>query len=76
MTENIVDAAKASPPIAITSLSLFGLPLSEWVYLLTAIYTLLLILGFLRKLFFSYRRSDKDPACAEDCPVAKRNGQK
>ena len=76
MQDHIADFGKASPPIAITSLSLFGLPLSEWVYLLTAIYTLLLILGFLRKLFFSYRRSDRDPACAEDCPVLKRNGQK
>lgn len=75
MQEHMAELGRASPPIAVTSLSFMGVPLSEWVYAVTLLYTILLILNFLRKLFFSYRKSDKDPACAEDCPVAKRARQ-
>lgn len=31
-------AVKAAPPLAVSGLSVMGLPLSEWVYVLTAIY--------------------------------------
>lgn len=58
MTENIVDVAKASPPVAITSLSLFGIPISEWVYFLTAVYTILLIIGWFIK-YFGGSRGEK-----------------
>jgi hypothetical protein len=39
MQAEITDAAvKVSPPVAVTGLSIAGLPLSDWVYILTAVY--------------------------------------
>jgi hypothetical protein len=40
------EAAKVTPPAVVTGLTLFGVGLQDWVYLLTAIYTLLLIVKF------------------------------
>lgn len=34
-------AAKAALPVAVTGMSLWGIPLQEWVYILTIIYTIL-----------------------------------
>lgn len=36
-------AAKASPPVAVSTLSLFGVPVENWVIVATLIYTALLI---------------------------------
>lgn len=33
-------AAKAAPPVAVAGVSIAGIPLSEWVYALTAVYLL------------------------------------
>lgn len=33
---------QAAPPAAITGLSFAGIPLNEWVYILTIIYTLIM----------------------------------
>lgn len=70
--EIVTDAAKAAPPIAATSLELWGVSLSDWLILLTILYTVLLICQMLRKFMLSRRLSDRDPYCAEDCPVARR----
>lgn len=37
------EAVKAAPPIAITAATLAGLSLQEWVYVMTILYTLMLI---------------------------------
>ncbi len=34
----------ALPPVAVGSLVLFGIPLQEWVLLLTAVYTIIMII--------------------------------
>lgn len=39
----ITEAVKATPPIGVTGLELLGISLSDWVMILTAAYTLLLI---------------------------------
>lgn len=67
-----IDAAKGSFPLAVTGLQWFGIPLADWVLILTAIYTLMLIASWVRKFVYSRRLSDRDPVCAEDCPVARR----
>lgn len=72
MQDYVSEFGKASPPIAISGISFMGISLPDWAYIVTIIYTILLLLNFFRKMIFSYRQSDKDPACAEDCPVAKR----
>jgi len=43
-----------------------GFPMSDWVLLLTAIYTLLQILIVVRRLVVSRRASDT--TCIRDCP--------
>lgn len=70
--ESIADITKAAPPVAATSLEMFGISLADWLILVTIIYTVLMICQMLRKFMLSRRLSDRDPGCAEDCPVAKR----
>lgn len=70
--EQYTDLAKAAPPIAISGVTIFGVQVSEWLLILTALYTLLQIILTLRRFCLNRRVGDKDPACAEDCPVAKR----
>lgn len=60
--EQIADLAKVAPPVAITSMSLAGYPMSDWVLLLTALYTLLQIFLLIRRLMVS-RRADDPPEC-------------
>lgn len=43
-------ATKIVPPLTVTGASLFGLPLSDWVYILTIVYTLLQTGHFIWKL--------------------------
>lgn len=38
-----MDIVKVSPPVAVSTFTLFGYPLQSWVLVLTAIYTLLQI---------------------------------
>lgn len=66
------DAVKLAPPIAATSLELWGISLADWLVLITIIYTLLMAAMLIRKFLFSRRLGDRDPVCAEDCPVARR----
>lgn len=40
---SLMTAAKASPPVAVSTLSLFGVPVENWVIVATLIYTALLI---------------------------------
>lgn len=48
---DITDVVKqATPPIAVSTLSLFGVQLSEWVYLLTIIYLMCQIVLLIRKI--------------------------
>lgn len=43
-------ATKIVPPLTVTGASMFGLPLSDWVYILTIFYTLLQTGYFIWKL--------------------------
>ena len=64
--EQIADIAKAAPPLAVTGMTAAGFPMSDWVLLLTAIYTLLQILIVVRRLVISRRATDT--TCIKDCP--------
>ena len=64
--EQIADLAKAAPPIAITSVTVLGFPMSDWVLLATLIYTVLQISLVVRRLLVSRRSSDT--TCTADCP--------
>lgn len=41
--EAIVGAVKASPPVGVVALTVAGMSLQDWVYVLTIFYTLILI---------------------------------
>ena len=43
MKQEVSDAVSAAPPITVAGLTLWGITLQDWVYLLTAIYTVMLI---------------------------------
>ncbi|ADD21676.1 putative holin [Caulobacter phage Cd1] len=43
-------ATRVAPPMAVTGASFLGLPLSEWVYIVTIAYTLLQTAYFIWKL--------------------------
>lgn len=55
MIQETYSASKAvvhtAPPIAISVTSFMGLPVSTWVYVLTAIYTLFQIIRLLPKMY-------------------------
>ena len=70
--EQYTELAKTAPPLAISGVTIFGIQVSEWVLILTLVYTVIQIGLALRRCCFNRRIGDKDPACAEDCPVAKR----
>ncbi|MFZ6730601.1 hypothetical protein ACO0LG_01580 [Undibacterium sp. Ji42W] len=48
MNTNVMEPLKASPPVAISAITLLGIPLNEWVFILTIIYTVLQITFFVR----------------------------
>lgn len=50
LVDGVSYASRVAPPLTVTGLSLFGLPLSEWVYITTIIYTLLQTGYFIWKL--------------------------
>jgi len=53
--ESINEVARAAPPVSVGGLTLWGFPLSEWVLILTAIYTLFLIIDKIPSVFFRLR---------------------
>ncbi|MFZ6772322.1 hypothetical protein ACO0LB_06345 [Undibacterium sp. SXout7W] len=48
MNDNHMETVKAIPPIAISAITFLGVPLNEWVFILTIIYTVLQITFFVR----------------------------
>lgn len=43
-----IEVTKASPPVTVGALTLFGFPMSDWVLAVTALYTLLQMFFLLR----------------------------
>ncbi|WP_434513789.1 hypothetical protein AB6Q56_14505 [Dechloromonas sp. ARDL1] len=74
--EQVGELAKTAPPVAVTSMTLAGYSMNDWVLTLTAIYTLLQIFIVVRRFLVSRRTTDaiqeSDPPCARDCEAARR----
>ncbi|MFZ6875363.1 hypothetical protein ACO0LF_25130 [Undibacterium sp. Di27W] len=49
MNDYPMETVKTMPPIAISAITLLGIPLNEWVYILTLIYIVLQITFFVRE---------------------------
>ena len=63
--EQLVDVAKTAPPITVTGLTIIGIPVQDWVFLLTVIYTALQIFLALRR--YLLERQVTDDTCVKDC---------
>lgn len=48
MSDHNMEPVKALPPVAISAITVLGVPLNEWVFILTIIYTVLQITFFVR----------------------------
>ncbi len=48
--EQTAEFVRAAPPLTITSMTVLGFPMSDWVLLLTALYTLLQMALLVRRL--------------------------
>lgn len=48
MNDSHMETVKSMPPVTISAITLLGVPLNEWVFILTIIYTALQITFFLR----------------------------
>jgi hypothetical protein len=54
------EAAKAAPPVGVGGMVLVGVPLSDWVLILTGLYTALQLFFLLRDKWWRDRNGPKD----------------
>ena len=52
------EIAKTTPPIGVSALSLMGIPLSDWVYIVTIVYVLIQIYVLLYKTFWKKEKNE------------------
>lgn len=45
-TERLVEAAKAAIPVSVTTISILGVPVEQWMYIATFTYTVIMIVSF------------------------------
>lgn len=71
--EQLADVAKAAPPLTITSMSILGFPMSDWVLLATLIYTVIQIVILTRRGLIAYvdRKHAEKCGNAATCPHRK-----
>jgi len=50
-SEIAASTAKAAPPLTVSAISLGGIPLNEWVFILTILYTVIMIAEKVWKLY-------------------------
>lgn len=54
------EALRASPAIAVTSLSVFGVGLQDWLIVITIVYTVLQVIFLLRDKWWNKRKARKE----------------
>ncbi len=60
LKDELLDVAKTSPALAVSTLTLLGIGLVDWVYILTVIYLIIQIALAIRKhLYLSKRRKGR-----------------
>ena len=52
----LAEAAQAAPPVSVAGLSISGVPLQEWVYIVTIVYTVILIIKSLPEVYKAVAR--------------------
>lgn len=56
--EIVTEAARAAPAVTVTGLTLFGVSLSEWVLIMTLVYTLLQMFFLIRDKWYYQRKAE------------------
>jgi hypothetical protein len=56
--ETLIEAGKAAPPITVGGLSLAGVALSDWLIILTLVYTVLQIIFLIRDKWYLPRKKN------------------
>lgn len=71
--EIVTAAVKAAPPVAVSGLTVAGLPLQDWVLILTAIYTLAQLYVLVRDRIAQRKRTADCPreCAAPSCPESR-----
>lgn len=62
------------PPVAVSSMTFLGYPLSEWIYVVTILYTLVATFTLLKKLWDSHKK-DKAEEEKEQNEQQRNNGK-
>lgn len=52
------ELVKTTPPIGVSTLTIMGVPLSDWVYIITIIYVLIQIYVLLYKTFYKKKEGE------------------
>ena len=60
LTNHIENVVKDTPPIAVATLTLFGIELSSWVMILTAIYTIIRIATEVHTWYRHYKEKKRE----------------
>ena len=66
-TNELAEAYKVAFPITVTAGSFMGLPFQQWVYILTALYTLFQIIRLLPKMYGCVRCFMRNRTCNRSC---------
>ena len=66
--EQASELAKVTPSLTITGMTILGFPVSDWVLLLTALYTLLQIVLLVRRMIRDHAASKMPCGGPPDCP--------
>ena len=56
----VAEATRAAPTVVVSGLTIFGVGLSDWVFLLTIIYTLAQLFFLFRDKWYAPRKARKD----------------
>ena len=68
--EQVADIAKVAPPITVSGMTLAGYPLSDWVLVLTALYTVVQLVAVVTRIARS-RKATPSGCAVDDCPARK-----
>ncbi len=59
--DHLVNVVKDAPPVAVGGIVMFGVELSNWVLILTAIYTIIRIISEIRS-WYARKQDDRNSA--------------
>ena len=55
-----------TPPAVVSGVTIMGLPLHEWVYVMTIVYTIVGIVCLIKKTFFTHNKNNDEEVVTND----------